>query len=211
MTRLVVAFLLAFPVLAWAETADEAAVRAAHEAFVKAAKAGDAAALNKLLADNLQYSHSSAKLENKQEAISFAALRCATDLFPERAESFNAVMIGLGYDPANTSVDTATPAGIGNTVAAAVLAFRHNDGANQLGDLHPPDPQRRGRGDGEPVPRDRGDLPQGHPRLRHLPQGRRAGDAGGHPAVDPRLRRLALNIHVSKAWEADLTKRSRND
>ena len=48
---------------------DEAAVRAAHEAFLKAAKAGDGAALNKILADGLQYSHSSAKLENKQETI----------------------------------------------------------------------------------------------------------------------------------------------
>ena len=52
-----------------AETTDEAAVRAAHEAFVKAARAGDATALNKILADGLQYSHSSTKLENKQEAV----------------------------------------------------------------------------------------------------------------------------------------------
>lgn len=53
----------------YSESADEAAVRAAHEAFIKAAKAGDGDTLNKLLADGLQYSHSSAKLENKQEAI----------------------------------------------------------------------------------------------------------------------------------------------
>ena len=53
----------------FAETSDEAAVRAAHEAFVKAAKAGDAAALGKLLGDGLQYSHSSTKVENKQECI----------------------------------------------------------------------------------------------------------------------------------------------
>lgn len=52
-----------------AETSDEAAVRAAHEGFLKAAKAGDGPALNKLLADGLQYSHSSAKIESKQEAI----------------------------------------------------------------------------------------------------------------------------------------------
>lgn len=53
-----------------ADNADETAVRAAHEAFLKAAKAGDGGALNKLLADNVQYSHSSAKVETKQEAIS---------------------------------------------------------------------------------------------------------------------------------------------
>jgi hypothetical protein len=52
-----------------AETADEAAVRAAHEAFVKAAREGDRAALGKIFASGLQYSHSNTKLENKQEAI----------------------------------------------------------------------------------------------------------------------------------------------
>jgi ketosteroid isomerase-like protein len=36
---------------------------------VKAAREGDRAALGKIFADNLQYSHSNTKLENKQEAI----------------------------------------------------------------------------------------------------------------------------------------------
>ena len=66
---LLTALVLALSSFGLAETADEAAVRAAHEAFVKAAKAGDGAALGKLLADGLQYSHSSAKLETKAEAI----------------------------------------------------------------------------------------------------------------------------------------------
>jgi ketosteroid isomerase-like protein len=65
------ALVVAFSFVASAAgNADEAAVRAAHEAFLKAAKAGDGAALNKLLADDLQYSHSSAKVETRQEAIS---------------------------------------------------------------------------------------------------------------------------------------------
>ena len=63
------AAVLAFSMVGWAETADEAAVRAAHEAFVKAAKVGDAAALEKIFADGLQYSHSNANLENKRQAI----------------------------------------------------------------------------------------------------------------------------------------------
>ncbi|MBM3725384.1 MAG: nuclear transport factor 2 family protein [Acidobacteria bacterium] len=54
---------------AYAETADEAAVRAAHDAFLKASKAGDGAALGKVFADGLQYSHSNGKVEDKQEAI----------------------------------------------------------------------------------------------------------------------------------------------
>ncbi len=60
---------LAFSAFAVAESASEAEVRAAHDAMVKAAQAGDATALDKLLAPGLQYSHSSAKLENKEEAI----------------------------------------------------------------------------------------------------------------------------------------------
>src|SRR3989454_11528473 len=46
-------------------------------------------------------------------------------------------MRSLGYDPASGSPAVATPAGVGNVAAAAVIAFRHVDGANQLGDLHP--------------------------------------------------------------------------
>lgn len=68
-TLLLTPFLLGFATFALAETSDEAAVRAAHEAYVKAAKEGDRAALEKLFADNVQYSHSNTKLENKQEAI----------------------------------------------------------------------------------------------------------------------------------------------
>jgi hypothetical protein len=46
-------------------------------------------------------------------------------------------MLAYGYDPANASTDPATPIGIGNAAAAALLAYRHHDGSNQLGDLHP--------------------------------------------------------------------------
>src|SRR5688572_18228097 len=68
-TLLLAAVALGLSTSGFAETADEAAVRAAHAAFVKAAKDGDRAALGKIFADGLQYSHSNTKLENKQEAI----------------------------------------------------------------------------------------------------------------------------------------------
>lgn len=55
--------------LMFAQSADENAVRGAHEEYVKAAMAGDANALGRLFADGLQYSHSNAKLETKKEAI----------------------------------------------------------------------------------------------------------------------------------------------
>src|SRR5882724_7519963 len=75
------------------------------------------------------------RFENKAEALSFAAYRAAIDLFPgDRATVFDPLMTSLGYDAGDHSTDPATPAGIGNLAADAVLTFRHRDGANQLGD-----------------------------------------------------------------------------
>ncbi len=48
---------------------DEAAVRAAVAQFNTAAHAGDEATLNKIVSDDLMYSHSSAKVETKAECI----------------------------------------------------------------------------------------------------------------------------------------------
>src|SRR5437899_136060 len=76
-------------------------------------------------------------LASKNEAVSFAAYRALVDLFPTQTLAFNDVMASLGYDPGHGSTDVATPAGVGNVAAAAVIAFRHVDGANQLGNLHP--------------------------------------------------------------------------
>ena len=76
---------------------------------------------------------------NKSQAVTFAAYRALTDLFPFPATKavFDALMTRLGYDASNTTLDTGTPAGVGNAAAAAVLDYRHHDGSNQLGDLHP--------------------------------------------------------------------------
>ncbi|HEV2013642.1 MAG TPA: vanadium-dependent haloperoxidase [Candidatus Dormibacteraeota bacterium] len=74
-------------------------------------------------------------LANSKKAISFAAYRAAVDLFPgDRVSVFDPLMRQLGYDPANTTKDITTPAGVGNVAARAVLESRHRDGANQLGD-----------------------------------------------------------------------------
>src|SRR5439155_17588048 len=57
------------------------------------------------------------------------------DLFPASvATVFDPLMTSLGLDPADRSFDAKTPTRIGNLASAAVLAFRHQDGANQLGD-----------------------------------------------------------------------------
>jgi hypothetical protein len=73
---------------------------------------------------------------NRAKAISFAAYRASVDLFSgDRTSVFDPLMIVLGYDPSDTSVDITTPSGIGNVACNAVLTFRHNDGSNQLGNL----------------------------------------------------------------------------
>ncbi len=75
-------------------------------------------------------------LANKQKAISYAAYGALASLFPSGVPQFKAMMQKLGYDPADTSTDISTPSGVGNVAAQAVMAFRANDGANQLGNLH---------------------------------------------------------------------------
>lgn len=74
----------------------------------------------------------------RREAISYAAYRIlreryalsrgATNTLP----ALDAQLAALGYRPDNTSLDSSTPAGVGNRVAAAVSAYYLNDGARQL-------------------------------------------------------------------------------
>src|SRR5262249_7076251 len=73
---------------------------------------------------------------NKIQAINYAAYRVAADLFPSSKAFFDSLMAMLGGDIANDTVDPSTPAGVGNAAASALLAVRHHDGSNQLGDLH---------------------------------------------------------------------------
>jgi ABC-type glycerol-3-phosphate transport system substrate-binding protein len=51
----------------------EETIKANLERFSAAAKAGDEKTLNMLLADDVTYSHSNAKMENKQEAVAALA------------------------------------------------------------------------------------------------------------------------------------------
>jgi hypothetical protein len=71
---------------------------------------------------------------NKEAAIGYAVIRCLEDLYPEDRAWVDATAVAKGVDPANASTERTTPIGIGNLVAAALLAFRHHDGSNQLGD-----------------------------------------------------------------------------
>jgi hypothetical protein len=74
---------------------------------------------------------------NKAKAVSFAAYRCLSNLFPAGTTRLASTMAQLGYDPNDTSIDLSTPQGIGNSAAYAVIANRRSDGSNQYGDLAP--------------------------------------------------------------------------
>ncbi len=107
-----------------------------HTAMFDAWAAYDNVAVGTIFGGTLRRPAAERTDNYKSMASSYAAYRVLLDLFPTRSADMVGLMTGLGYDPNNSSTDTTTPQGIGNTVAAAVIQYRHNDGANQLGDLN---------------------------------------------------------------------------
>lgn len=104
-----------------------------HTAAFDAWAAYDHRAVGTRLGDTLRRPARERTLTNKEIAISYAAYRAAVDLFPGSvANVFNPLMSSLGLNPDDTTTDVTTPVGVGNVVAAALLEFRHADGANQL-------------------------------------------------------------------------------
>jgi hypothetical protein len=71
---------------------------------------------------------------NREKAIAFAMYRTCLDQYPHFEGYLTDEMTKLGYDPGDISEDLTTPQGIGNHVARVLLDYRHQDGANQLGD-----------------------------------------------------------------------------
>ena len=111
------------------------ALAIAHTCMFDAWAAYDRSAVGTRLGGRLRRPAYERRLANKVDAISYAAYRAGVDLFPgSRATTFEPLMERLGLDPGDASTTTASPVGIGNVAAQAVLAYRHRDGANQLGD-----------------------------------------------------------------------------
>ena len=108
-----------------------------HTCMFDAWSAYDPSAVSTRLGTFLRRPLAEHTIQNKSVAVSYAAQLALKDLFPSLSPSFDAVMTGLGYDPAAASNDIATPVGIGQRAARAVVDFRHGDGSNQLGDLSP--------------------------------------------------------------------------
>ncbi|MFO0936002.1 MAG: vanadium-dependent haloperoxidase [Gemmataceae bacterium] len=67
-------------------------------------------------------------------AIGYATTRVLLYLFPEDAAWITAEAKKRNVDPANQTRDPATPEGVGNLVATALIESRRHDGANQHGD-----------------------------------------------------------------------------
>lgn len=71
---------------------------------------------------------------NKRVAIAYATYRAMVDQFAEDKDWLDEQMRKRGYDPNDKTTDIIKPQGVGNVAAAALLEYRHRDGANQLGD-----------------------------------------------------------------------------
>jgi hypothetical protein len=108
-----------------------------HTCIYDAWAAYDSVAVGTRLGGTLRRPMSERTGSNKQKAMSFAAYRALVDLFPTEVAKFDVVMTQLGYDSTDTSTDVGTPSGVGNVACQAVLNYRHQDGSNQMGDLHP--------------------------------------------------------------------------
>lgn len=67
-------------------------------------------------------------------AIIYATYRVVLSLMPQFAPQWANMLVSVGLDPNDNSMNLTTPVGIGNAAGTAVMAARVNDGMNQLGD-----------------------------------------------------------------------------
>ena len=94
----------------------------------------DDVAIGTRLGGTLRRPSAERTLANKEKAISSAAFRSLMFVYPEDAQFIRDEMRKKGFDPDDASTDPATPQGVGNLAAKAVIEHRRHDGANQLGD-----------------------------------------------------------------------------
>jgi len=104
-----------------------------HTCVYDAWAAYDEHAMGTELGSKLRRPEAERTIANKNEAISFAAYRALLDIVPgDKTSVYDPLIVALGYDPNDVSMDLTKPDGIGNVACAAVLNFRHSDGSNQL-------------------------------------------------------------------------------
>jgi hypothetical protein len=105
-----------------------------HTSIYDAWAAYDVTAVGTRLGAQLRQPVGERTARNRNAALSYAAYTAAVDLWPESKVLFDEFMLALGYPPDRR---TTTAGSVGVAAAEATLEFRHGDGANQLGDLHP--------------------------------------------------------------------------
>ncbi|HEX9961883.1 MAG TPA: vanadium-dependent haloperoxidase, partial [Pyrinomonadaceae bacterium] len=94
----------------------------------------DEKAVGTRLGDKLRRPPAERTERNKAIAVAYATYRAMMDLFPEDAAWIKQQMRRRGLDPEDDTKDLSKPQGVGNVAAAALIEYRHADGANQLGD-----------------------------------------------------------------------------
>jgi hypothetical protein len=102
-----------------------------HTCVYDAWAAYDARAVGTQLGDDLRQPYYKRTLANRKTAINYAAYDALNYLFPEFKSDFDAKLRALGQDPAHTSRNTRTAAGVAHTACDAVIADRRTDGSNQ--------------------------------------------------------------------------------
>jgi hypothetical protein len=100
-----------------------------HSAAYDAWAAYDAKAVGTRLGGTLRRPSSERTSANKNQAISHAAYRAASWVWPGCQASWDAQLEALGYSGA----DSTSAATVGRTAADAVIAHRGNDGSNKAG------------------------------------------------------------------------------
>ncbi|MBI3855032.1 MAG: vanadium-dependent haloperoxidase [Planctomycetes bacterium] len=105
------------------------AVTAMYDAWA----AYDEVAVGTRLGGKLRRPAAERTLDRKEKAIAHAMHAALVWLYPEDRAWIDGQMRGAGCDPADKSVDPATPQGVGHLAAAAVIEYRKDDGANQFG------------------------------------------------------------------------------
>lgn len=69
---------------------------------------------------------------NEEKAVSYAAHRSLSFVYPDQRSMFDDLLAQLGLEPSDSG-DTSTPEGVGNVAAQEVIDERVDDGSNALG------------------------------------------------------------------------------
>ncbi|MGF1625796.1 MAG: DUF6851 domain-containing protein [Alphaproteobacteria bacterium] len=111
-------------------TVSSRALHILHNAIYDAWAAYDGVAVGTRYGDALRRPAAERTEDNMSVAISYAAHRALSALYPQNQAIFDAMMEARDLPVDFSNLDPATPAGVGNLAANAVLAYWAEDGSN---------------------------------------------------------------------------------